>query len=100
MQKTIVQSTVAEILGCIALAWMQSGDIRPAETHRVLGKQIVGAIQLDQPGKVTDLKVRDTTTLSVSTVDSLGIKLRSPLSIEWSGLAVPLVCLLLSVSPS
>ena len=60
MQKTIVQSTVAEILGCIALAWMQSGDIRPAETHRVLGKQIVGAIQLDQPGKVTDLKVRDT----------------------------------------
>ena len=63
MQKTIVQSTVAEILGCIALAWMQSGDIRPAETHRVLGKQIVGAIQLDQPGKVTDLKVRDTTTL-------------------------------------
>ena len=60
MQKTIVQSTVAEILGCIALAWMQSGDIRPAETHRVLGKQIVGAIQLDQPGKVTDLKVRET----------------------------------------
>ena len=28
MQKTIVQSTVAEILGCIALSWMLSGDIR------------------------------------------------------------------------